>query len=30
MVVKSIIDELKKGGIVAIFPEGRITTTGGL
>ncbi|WP_413853511.1 MFS transporter [Candidatus Ruminimicrobium bovinum] len=30
MVVKSIVDELKKGGIVAIFPEGRITTTGGL
>jgi len=30
MVVKSIIDELKKGGMVAIFPEGRITTTGGL
>ncbi|GAB1401888.1 hypothetical protein MASR1M68_07990 [Elusimicrobiota bacterium] len=30
MVVKSIVDELKKGGMVAIFPEGRITTTGGL
>lgn len=30
MVVKSIIDEIKKGGIVVIFPEGRITTTGGL
>jgi acyl-[acyl-carrier-protein]-phospholipid O-acyltransferase/long-chain-fatty-acid--[acyl-carrier-protein] ligase len=30
MVVKSIIDELKKGGMVVIFPEGRITTTGGL
>ena len=30
MVVKSIIDEIKKGGMVVIFPEGRITTTGGL
>jgi len=30
MVVKSIVDELKGGGKVAIFPEGRITTTGGL
>lgn len=30
MVVKSIIDEIKKGHIVVIFPEGRITTTGGL
>lgn len=30
MVVKSIIDEIKKGQSVVIFPEGRITTTGGL
>ncbi|MBQ3834073.1 MAG: MFS transporter [Elusimicrobia bacterium] len=30
MVVKSIIDEIKKGHMIVIFPEGRITTTGGL
>ncbi len=30
MVVKSIIDEIKKGQKIVIFPEGRITTTGGL
>ncbi len=30
MVVKSIIDDIKKGQMIVIFPEGRITTTGGL
>ena len=30
MGVKSIIDEVRKGNRLVIFPEGRITTTGGL
>lgn len=30
MAVKTIIDEIKKGRRVVIFPEGRISTTGGI
>ncbi len=30
MAVKTIIDEIKKGKKIIIFPEGRITTTGGI
>ncbi|WP_428897883.1 acyltransferase [Parelusimicrobium proximum] len=30
MAVKSVIDEIKKGQKIVIFPEGRITTTGGI
>ena len=30
MAVKTIIDEIKKGRKIIIFPEGRITTTGGI
>lgn len=30
MAVKTIIDKIKKGNKIIIFPEGRITTTGGI
>ncbi|MGB2579596.1 acyl-[acyl-carrier-protein]-phospholipid O-acyltransferase/long-chain-fatty-acid--[acyl-carrier-protein] ligase [Elusimicrobium simillimum] len=30
MAVKSIIDEVKKGNKVVVFPEGRVSTTGGV